>query len=1082
MSSVQPPLLSRKTLVEPALYMGLALLAGSTRLIEVFPGTTRGGLLLGAGLASTSSLIYKRTLHDDSHHYFRTLLGKATLIACATLCTTLLAKSLKDRASISPLAAARLGALQVAIAAVTTFLNQESELQRKHRLYSTTEQKAWRRLELEERSDLAKAFYDAGLPAISLFEAPIDPRDRFDEMEEVMTNLNRYSKEELSWYREFTEFHETETFFRFATRCVELGLSPPLLEHCRGYIEDCIEENPAYKASLYQWFQNDPLLYLSNHLDVARLFPDKHPLPSYEEVLKTLDASTIPALPPEKLNAWYRWFRDRGGWDAQSEPVRTAFVQRFVEFDAMHPERQFIALPGDLTWFRIWFKNLTDETLSEPPSKSMQAWCVALLPTLDPQPEIPADKALALFAKYQIALPLELTPELVAIAGDTTSEQGARVLAHLQQQYQHRDYENDYGFSKLSFAEQKALNAAFGHKADHLPGYTLTAEVVAEAQRDKELLRSLKGQFGYYAHHNDYGFSKLSFADQKTLKGLFGDEADRLPGYTLTAEVVAEAQQEEGLLTSLKQQFQGYGEKDYGFSSLSFADQKALKVLFGEDAGRLPKYHLTDDAVVAATTDPELLAALIEQFTQHRWDNRDYGFSELSAQNQKALKALFKENANHLPPYTLSHALIELAQEDEDLVASLKAQFRNRYGRREDFGYSDLDFADKKTLKKLFGLEQNLLPPYPLSHDLIAAAQGDEELIASLNAQFEHREREDCGYSQLTLDDQILLKTLVDEDAQRNLPPFLLTAALVEKAQGSPDLVACLKVQFTPSRYHQMSGDFGFLALPEVTQQTLRVLFGDEEELLPLPITSAIAEEVQKNPALVKRLKNQFTNGGGNDFGFFALDPVEQATFRSCFVENRSDWSDPFRAYHIPYPITRELIEEQERNFTLKDHLISQFNQRNPQYDFGFYALDLPTQNRLRTLFGEDATIPFQFTPELLRAVQGSPQLKDALTRQLGRYGREDNTSFTQLSLQDRLAFIALYQDEEYPPHFPPFQLTAEVVTLAERNPDLVALLKDQFGGWRQEETYGFQELSKEQRGKLRQLFGGDAYLLPQEV
>jgi hypothetical protein len=1081
MSSIQPPLLSRKTLVEPALYMGLALLAGSTRLIEVFPGTTLGGLLLGAGLASTSSLIYNRTLHDDSHHYFRTLLGKATLVACATLCTTLLAKSLKDRASISPLAAARLGALQVAIAVVTTFLNQESELERKHRLYSTTEQKAWRRLELEERSELAKAFYDAGLPALSLFEAPIDPRDRFDTLEEVMINLNRYSKEELSWYREFTEFHETETFFRFATRCVELGLSPPLLEHCHGYIEDCIEENPGYKASLYQWFQNDPLLYLSNHLDVARLFPDKPPLPSYEEVLKTLDASTIPALPPEKLNAWYLWFRDRGGWDAQSEPVRTAFVQRFVEFDTMRPDRQFITLPGDLTWFRIWFKNLTDETLSEPPSKSMQAWCVALLPTLDPQPEIPTEKALALFAKYQIALPLELTSELVALATDPTSEKGARVLAHLQKQYKHRDYENDYGFSKLSFAEQKALNAAFGHKADRLPGYTLTAEVVAEAQRDKELLRSLKGQFGYYASHNDYGFSKLSFADQKTLKGLFGDESRYLPGYTLTAEVVAEAQQEEGLLTSLKQQFQGYGEKDYGFSSLSFADQKALKVLFRDDAGRLPKYHLTDDAVVAAATDPELLAALIEQFTQRYGRNRDYGFSELSAQNQVKLKELFGEKAGSLPPYTLSHALIELAQEDVEIVASLKTQFGNRYERREDFGYSDLDFADKKALKRLFVLEQNLLPPYPLSHDLIVAAQGDEELIASLNAQFAYRDREDCGYSQLTLDDQILLKTLLDADAQRNLPPFLLTVALIEKAQGCPPLVTCLKVQFTPDR-HRFQEDFGFLALPEVTQQTLRALFDDEEELLPLRITSAIAQEVQRNVSLVKRLKKQFAQGGGNDFGFFALNPIEQATFRSCFAKNKLDWDDHFRDYHIPYPITHELIEEQERNFILKNHLIGQFQHRNPQFDFGFYALDLPTQERLRTLFGEDASIPYRFTHALLIAAQANPKLKEALKEQLGHYRNADNDSFTQLSLQDRLAFIALYKDDEYPPHFPPFQLTAAVVTLAERNPDLVNLLKEQFGGWGREETYGFQELSKERRTKLRELFGGDAYLPPEEV
>ena len=98
MSYIQNLHKNSQKFIEPTAFVTLSLLAGSHRLIKYFPGASRGGLFISAGISCAAVCLYDYKLHKDSHSPLRTILSKIALIDCANIISGYLAKPLKERA------------------------------------------------------------------------------------------------------------------------------------------------------------------------------------------------------------------------------------------------------------------------------------------------------------------------------------------------------------------------------------------------------------------------------------------------------------------------------------------------------------------------------------------------------------------------------------------------------------------------------------------------------------------------------------------------------------------------------------------------------------------------------------------------------------------------------------------------------------------------------------------------------------------------------------------------------------------------------------------------------------------------
>ncbi|MCB1107703.1 MAG: hypothetical protein KDK76_06385 [Chlamydiia bacterium] len=103
-----------QSLLPPALMVGAAFLAGSSRLIQFFPGASRKGLLISSTLAASVHVGAGRLFHGDQTKRRGAYVGGLLL---ATLATPTIAKTLLGRADINLKGAALFGLLQGAITA-----------------------------------------------------------------------------------------------------------------------------------------------------------------------------------------------------------------------------------------------------------------------------------------------------------------------------------------------------------------------------------------------------------------------------------------------------------------------------------------------------------------------------------------------------------------------------------------------------------------------------------------------------------------------------------------------------------------------------------------------------------------------------------------------------------------------------------------------------------------------------------------------------------------------------------------------------------------------------------------------------
>ena len=481
-----------------------------------------------------------------------------------------------------------------------------------------------------------KAFYEGGLPAISLVETEFDP-SFFDPYDTLLANLHQYTREQLSWYRELLpRGGSVEEIFPFMKRCTAVGL-PLIFFPMNEEVYRFIEDKPDYINMVYAQFKETPIFPFFCEEDFAPLFQGKPPLPSFEEVVKTLDVSQVEGMDPQVVIMWHHAFRNQNPihWGYLSAPIQTAFVKRFFELQATPPDL-FLDPSLDKGWLIAY--------LNETPDLSKHAfhpdWLHVLLQE-SPQ-GISFEKACYLNQTWSGIVPYPITPACIAQAKEDPA-----LVATLKEQFRYAKYGNDFGLLQLPVEQQAELRQLFGRDAYFLP-YRVTPELITQAEQQQPLLDQLKGQFDQ-GRGRDYGLFDLSSPDQERMRAIFGFDASLLP-QKLTSELVASALKSREQLDLLIRQFQRSEHHfDFGFHALPLEDQIALVKAFGNDSSYLPPFQLSPALVAKAEQNRDLVLCLIKQ--HYNGKGRNLGFKELPKEDQRKLRALFEAQgaAHYLP-------------------------------------------------------------------------------------------------------------------------------------------------------------------------------------------------------------------------------------------------------------------------------------------------------------------------------------------------------------------------------------------------------------------------------------------------
>ena len=184
--------------VPPTTMLGMAFLAGSTRLIHVFKGASRGGLLLTAGCASMGTLWY------DTHHQNpqNPLAGRSIVILLGSLISLLAAQPLKGRLSLSLGATCKFTLLEISLVAYSSLKSiKKSPLPALIKCYQqfTSNPETWKKLTPQKRTVHVNLFYKNNLPLLPLTpDLPLD----LDNLEIDLTKPTPSSPEQSAWLQE----------------------------------------------------------------------------------------------------------------------------------------------------------------------------------------------------------------------------------------------------------------------------------------------------------------------------------------------------------------------------------------------------------------------------------------------------------------------------------------------------------------------------------------------------------------------------------------------------------------------------------------------------------------------------------------------------------------------------------------------------------------------------------------------------------------------------------------------------------------------------------------------------------------
>jgi len=194
MSQVQNNLLHN--VVQPSLILAAAYLSGSKRFVEYFQGATQNGLLLSAAIGSASALVTQKCARENEEPW-QSLARVATCLAFGAIVAPYAAKALNGRADITMPAALRFSLVEGVIATGLAIVSSRMTTAPEQDLYDqyAMDSAAWKALGEEERTTLAKQFYEADRPPLSFEDATIS-EDAFDAYRE----FPNMSANQLQWH------------------------------------------------------------------------------------------------------------------------------------------------------------------------------------------------------------------------------------------------------------------------------------------------------------------------------------------------------------------------------------------------------------------------------------------------------------------------------------------------------------------------------------------------------------------------------------------------------------------------------------------------------------------------------------------------------------------------------------------------------------------------------------------------------------------------------------------------------------------------------------------------------------------
>jgi len=336
--------------------------------------------------------------------------------------------------------------------------------------------------------------------------------------------------------------------------------------------------------------------------------------------------------------------------------------------------------------------------------------------------------------------------------------------------------------------------------------------------------------------------------------------------YELTSEVIAAAQNNEALLRNLIWQFKNArNRKDYGFKDLSDTDQATLRGLFKDQAPLYLPYRLTPKLINKVKYNTELFIYLLTQLgheikqTKKEKVRDDFGFRDLSAEDQAILRGLFYKYASTHLPYKLTSdekSGVGYLTQAESLNKRLLTQLHRCFDPTQQKECPVLE-VDKSTQCIKEFCESDFLTtisPRQLTSKLVNYAKNNRIVLAYLLTQFKNeikqekpgKFRNDFGFKFLPAEDQATLRRLFKDKAFLYLP-YRLTPKLINNAEKNKPLLAYLITQFEyeikQGKTQMDRDDFGFKDLPPEDQEVLRGLFEDKDTLcLPCRQTTTLSE------------------------------------------------------------------------------------------------------------------------------------------------------------------------------------------------------------------------------------------------
>ncbi len=324
MTHIQNSCIQAKTFLEPVAFLGMAFLAG--RFVEYFPTANQNSLLLSAASASVATTLYQCALHDETRSDLTTLLLKGALIGLATIGTGFAAKALDGRANISFADAAKIGAAQFVVSALITQATAPSALQREHLEYQLNP-RLWIRLSSEERTEKAKDFAGANLPALSLENAKISKKAF--PLPASLEEWEKLSPGALSWTIAAHNIKDADLLRPLFKISLDKGIQPVLFQVNDVAIQ-YFKDNGLVDL-LYNHMKAHPQ-YFYVHDETSRkkmmeqLFPDKGEIP---KVNATISARQFAALTTLNKVFWIKMIDNEKRWGEVPEATRLV-VTKFM--------------------------------------------------------------------------------------------------------------------------------------------------------------------------------------------------------------------------------------------------------------------------------------------------------------------------------------------------------------------------------------------------------------------------------------------------------------------------------------------------------------------------------------------------------------------------------------------------------------------------------------------------------------------------------------------------------------------------------------------------------------------------------